>query len=252
MSAFTFAKLDKDETIVFGPVTFSSSSSFSFNAGRAQGVQVNKVNKRTIAITDRRIIIEQGPNPQDNQSIPNKNVKRVYVERGQAGLKVDKVETIHGQTVELDLGGIRPHEEARLFEIFPGAEIGEKKGLFGGFARITPRAIPAPRVPPPPKPGAAKRVPPAARPAPSSPGQGFPRKSHIDDADIHGLDDLRRYYPLSAEYDYIQTAEGEYMVKRLQDGAQFAILLEEELLGFDVPVQDPKRKKVTVEIFKKK
>lgn len=77
-------------------------------------------------------------------------------------------------------------------------------------------------------------------------------KSHIDDADIKILQDLRRYYPLPQEYDYEETAEGEYVVKRLSDGAQFPILVEEELLGFDVPVQDPKRKKVTVEVFKQK
>jgi hypothetical protein len=162
------------------------------------------------------------------------------------------VETVQGQTIELDLGGIRPHEEVRLFELFPSAEIGEKKGLFGGFTKITPRAIPAPRIPSPPRPGAAKQVPSAARPAPAATGQEFPRKNHIDDADIHSLEDLRRYYPLSAEYDYVQTPEGEYRVKRLKDGQQFAILLEEELLGFDVPIQDPKRKKITVEIIKKK
>ena len=68
---------------------------------------------------------------------------------------------------------------------------------------------------------------------------------------IKTLEDLRRYYPLPTEYDYEQTAEGEYVVKRLSDGAQFRILLEEELLGFDVPVQGPKRK-VTVEVFKQK
>jgi hypothetical protein len=83
-------------------------------------------------------------------------------------------------------------------------------------------------------------------------GGGWPRRSHIDDPDIHTLEDLRRYYPLSEEYDYVETAGGEYRVKRLSDGAEFAILIEEELMGFDVPVQDPKRRKVTVEIFKKK
>lgn len=242
MSTFTFVKLEEGEAIVFGPVTFSSSSSFSFNAGPTQGAQVSRVNKRTIAITDRRILVE-GATPKDTQIVPNKDVRRVYVQRGQAGTKVDKIETVHGQTVDLDLGGIRPHEEARLFDIFPGAEIGEKKGLFGGFAKITPRPIPAPRVPPPPRPVAAKQVPPVA---------SVPRKSHIDDADVHSLEDLRRYYPLSEEYDYEQTAQGEFVVKRLTDGAQFAILLEEELLGFDVPIQDPKRKKVTVEVFKQK
>jgi hypothetical protein len=78
----------------------------------------------------------------------------------------------------------------------------------------------------------------------------YPMGSLIDDLRICTVDDLRRHYPLPGEYDYVETAEGGLVVQRLSDGAQFVFLLEEELLSFDVPVQDPKRRKMTVEVDK--
>ena len=252
MSAFTHTSLEEGEVMVIGPVIFSSTSSLSFSAGGTQSAQASRTDKRTIGITNRRVIVEQSNQPHETQIVSNMDVKRVYVRREKAATKVEKVETNRGQTVKLDLGGLHPLQEARLYEIFPNAEIGEQKGLFGSFSKLPPRPAPVPNVPPPPKPPASSGVSTAARPASSATGGGGPGKSHIDDADIKTLDDLRRYYPLPREYDYEQLAEGEYVVKRLSDGAQFRILLEEELLGFDVPVQDPKRKKVTVEVIKKK
>jgi hypothetical protein len=75
-----------------------------------------------------------------------------------------------------------------------------------------------------------------------------PQGSLIDDPNIRTVDDLRRHYPLPGEYDYAETTEAGLVVQRLSDGAQFAFLLEEELLSFDVPVQDPKRRKRTIEV----
>ena len=76
----------------------------------------------------------------------------------------------------------------------------------------------------------------------------YSQGSLIDDPNIRTVDDLRRHYPLPGEYDYAETTEGGLVVQRLSDGAQFVFLLEEELLSFDVPVEDPKRRKRTVEI----
>ncbi len=76
----------------------------------------------------------------------------------------------------------------------------------------------------------------------------YPQGSLIDDPNIRTVDDLRRQYPLPGEYDYAETAEAGLVVQRLSDGAQFPFLLEEELLSFDVPVEDPKRRKITVEV----
>jgi hypothetical protein len=53
---------------------------------------------------------------------------------------------------------------------------------------------------------------------------------------------LRRYYPLPREYDYAETDEGGFVVRQWSDGAQSSLLVEEELLGFDVPAEDPKRR----------
>ncbi|HNT74505.1 MAG TPA: hypothetical protein PKH77_05760 [Anaerolineae bacterium] len=247
MSAFTFTQLEEGEMLVIGPVAFSSSSSVSFSGGGGQQAQVSRANVRKIGITNRRVIVEQGDQPRDAQVISNAEVTRVYIRRERMGSKVEKIETRQGQTVKLDIAGLKPAEEARLFEIFPNAEIGEKKGLFGGFSKLAPQPVPAPRAPSAPRPPA-----PAKPASPVPPPSAWPARSHIDDPDIHSLDDLRRYYPLAPEYDYVQTDDGDYWVKRLSDGAQFALLVEEEMLGFDVPLQDPKRRKITIEVIKRK
>jgi len=252
MSAFPFTQLGEDEVMVIGPVTFSSSSSFSVSSPTGQSAQVKQSNQRIMGVTNRRVIVEQSGQPNATQIIANADVKRVYVKRDKFGAKIEKVETSRGQTIELNIGGLNPMQEARLFEVFPNAEIGQKKGLFGGFAKLEPRAMPVMRRPPPTRPKLAKKGSrPAARPAPVKPAAAAARGSIISDADIKTLGDLNRYYPLPKEYAYAGEA-GQFVVKRLSDDAQFPILCEEELLTFDVPVQDPKRKKVTVEVFKKK
>lgn len=251
MSVFRYTKLEEGEMMVIGPVTLSSSSSVSFSAGGSQSAQVSQSSRRKIGITDRRLIIEQDNEPRATRIIPNRDVKRVYVKRKKVRSKIEKIETHQGQTVKLDLP-ISPREEPRLFDLFPQAEIGERKGLFGRFAKLSPRPAPTRRQPPSGQEARSKPVPAAAKPVSPPAGGGWPRRSHIDDPDIQTLEDLRRYYPLSDEYDYVQAADGDYRVKRLSDGAEFPMLIEEELMGFDVPVQDPKRRKVTIEIFKKK
>jgi hypothetical protein len=255
MSAFPFTQLEEGEVMVIGPVTFSSSSSFSVSGPTGQSAQIGRTKQRVMGITNRRVIVEQSDQPNATQIVANADVKRVHVKRDKFGTKIEKVETNRGQTLELNLGGLNPMQEARLFEIFSNAEIGEKKGLFGGFSKLGPRPMPVMRrsTSTPPKPQAKKGArAAAARPATVKPVAAATGKSIISDADIHSLDDLRRYYPLPKEYAYAEAAAGQFVVKRVSDGAQFPILCEEEMLGFDVPVQDPKRKKITVEVIKKK
>jgi hypothetical protein len=252
MSAFAHTKLEEGEVVVIGPVTFSSTGSLSFSAGGTQSAQVSQTSERRIGITNQRVIIEQGSKAGETQIISNADVKRVYVRRERLGVKIEKIETKRGQTVKLNIAGLSPQDEARLFEVFAGAEIGERRGLLGGFSKIGPRPAALPRTPTSPRPSTRKGTPAVARPTPPAARWSSSGRSHVDDADIRTLEDLRRYYPLPEEYDYEETTERGYVVKRLSDGAQFPFLLEEELLGFDVPVQDPKRKKVTVEVFKKK
>ena len=251
MSAFPFTQLEEGEVMVIGPITFSSSSSFSVSGPTGQSAQVGRTKQRVMGVTNRRIIVEQSDQPNATQIVANADVKRVYFKRDKFGGKIEKVETSRGQTVELNIGGLNPIHEARLFELFPNAEIGQKKGLFGGFAKLEPRPMPAMRRPPPPKQKAKKTARPAAKPAAVKPAAAATGRSIISDDDIKMLDDLNRHYPLPKEYAYAE-AEGQFAVKRLSDGAQFSILCEADLLTFDVPVQDAKRKKITVEVFKKK
>jgi hypothetical protein len=252
MSEFAYTTLEEGEAVAIGPVTFSSSSSLSFNAGGTQSAQVSQTNERKVGITNRRVIVERGGQPHETQIISNADVMRVYVRREKLGTKIERIETTNGQKVKLDIAGLSALDEARLFEVFPNAEIGERKGLFGGFSKLTPRPVAVSRKARSSKPATRKTAPVAAKPTlPTTGGRGL-AKSHIDDTDIQTLEDLRHYYPLPQEYDYEQTAKGEYVVKRLADGEEFLFLLEEGILGFDVPVQDPKRRKVTIEVLKKK
>ncbi len=249
MSAFMHTSLEEGEVLVIGPVRYSSSSSVSFGGGSGQKTEVSRAKQRTIGITNRRVIVETG-NPRDTLVLYNTDVKRLFLKRDKRGITIKKLETMRGQTVKLDMGGLRPVEEARLFDLFPQADVGLSKGLFGGFERLSPPPVSAPRMPSQRKPAPASRPP---QPVPSVPVAPAPlgmMGSHIDDPDIHSLEDLRRYYPLSREYAYAQTDDGTYVVERLSDGAQFTLLLEAELLTFDVPIEDPKRRKTTVEVFK--
>lgn len=252
MSAFPFTQLDEGEVMVIGPITFSRSSSFSVSGPTGQRAQVGRTKQRVMGVTNRRIIVEETGKPNATRIVANAEVKRVYFKRDKFGGKIEKVETSRGQTIELNIGGLNPIHEARLFEVFPNAEIGQKKGLFGGFSKLEPRSMPVMRRPTPTRSKPAKKGSgPAAKPAPVKPVSAATGRSIISDDDIHSLDDLNRHYPLPKEYAYAE-AEEQFVVKRLSDGAEFSILCEAELLTFDVPVQDPKRKKVTVEVFKKK
>lgn len=72
-------------------------------------------------------------------------------------------------------------------------------------------------------------------------------ESHIDDPDVRTILDLEAYYPLPEGYSYFESSKGIF-VRRKSDFALFAILLEAEMLTFDVPNETGK---VTIEIEKK-
>jgi hypothetical protein len=78
-------------------------------------------------------------------------------------------------------------------------------------------------------------------------------QNSIDDPDIKTFADLTRYYPLPPGFEYRQTAEGVPVVVRQADGESFYFLIEEELMGFDVPHTRPDGKsgKKTHEVFKR-
>ncbi len=74
--------------------------------------------------------------------------------------------------------------------------------------------------------------------------------SYISEPDIKSLDDLNRHYPLPAGYVYGQNEAGGLIVIRSSDGAQFGFLLEDGMLGFDVPTPGKPGNKVTVEVIR--
>ena len=79
------------------------------------------------------------------------------------------------------------------------------------------------------------------------------QQDSIDDPDIKTFADLNRYYPLPDGFVYGQTAEGVPVVERQTDGETFYFLIEEELMGFDLPLTRPDGTpgKKTIEIIKK-
>jgi hypothetical protein len=84
--------------------------------------------------------------------------------------------------------------------------------------------------------------------------RGFPLgQNSIDDPDIQTFADLGHYYPLPDGFAYAQTAEGVPVVQRQADGETFYFLIEEELMGFDVPRTRPDGTpgKKTIEVFKR-
>jgi len=84
--------------------------------------------------------------------------------------------------------------------------------------------------------------------------RGFPLgQNSIDDPDIKTVADLNRYYPLPDGFAYAQTSDGVPVVERQADGQTFYFLIEEELMGFDVPHTRPDGRpgKQTYEVFKR-
>lgn len=128
-------ELEAGEEIVFGPVTFTKTTSLSGGAGPSQG-SVSTTGGRTVGVTNRRIIIEDLKAPERAQIIPNDQVQRVFIKRkqraGQETLSITKVETAAGGTVKVDLPGISASKEALLKQTFPNAEIGAPQGLSKG------------------------------------------------------------------------------------------------------------------------
>ncbi|MBN1583112.1 MAG: hypothetical protein JXA89_20555, partial [Anaerolineae bacterium] len=57
MNGFKFTKLQDGEKMVFGPVTFTQTASFSGGQGPAQS-SVAKTSGRTVGITNQRVIVE--------------------------------------------------------------------------------------------------------------------------------------------------------------------------------------------------
>jgi len=138
MSGFKFTELEEGENILFGPITFTQTTSFSSTGGAGPGPatrhQVSKTKGSTIGITDRRVIVEDLESPDKTQITPNEKVQRVFVkrkqQRGQPTITLSKLQTASGQVVKLNIQGLPAGAEGKLKETFPNAEIAEDKKCF--------------------------------------------------------------------------------------------------------------------------
>lgn len=87
---------------------------------------------------------------------------------------------------------------------------------------------------------------------PPAPRRKVPTKSIINDPDLKTLADFNQYYPLPEGHEYRERKPRDVVVVRKSDGAEFAFLVEEGILGFDVPRQreDGSWGKRTTEVLK--
>jgi hypothetical protein len=87
---------------------------------------------------------------------------------------------------------------------------------------------------------------------PAAPPSRSPSRSIINDPDLGTIADFNRYYPLPEGYEYRERGQRDVVVVRKSDGAEFVFLVEEGILGFDIPRQrqDGSWGKKTTEVLK--
>ncbi len=240
MKGFIFTKLADGETIVWGISSSSSSVSFGFSRGGQTG-GASSARMRLVGVTNQRIIIEESQDASKTVIVPNEDVTRVELRRDKFGVALTKIETKRGQKIDVKLIGLTPPQAMQVNQVFPNAKVDAPKEVF---------AMPAPPVhrPLPPKPTPVRPGPPPR--ATAAPAPAWSDKSIISDPDIKGLDDLKRCYPLPEGYEYRQKDGGNFVVARTSDGAQFGFLIEEGMMGFDIPTPEGPRPKKTIEIVK--
>lgn len=88
--------------------------------------------------------------------------------------------------------------------------------------------------------GKKKPAPPRPSAAPPAASQRrYPTQSIINEADLRSLADFERCYPLPPGFQYRQRGQdpADLVVVRQSDGQEFIFLVEEGILGFDIPRQ---------------
>jgi hypothetical protein len=130
---FKSTELADGEKIVFGPVTFTQTTSLSGGAGGAQS-SVSRTSGRMVGVTNQRVVVEDLDTPGKTQICANADVQRVYVKRtqrrGQMNLDLAKVQTTSGQTIKLGIKGLPARAENELKELFPNAEVAQDSKCF--------------------------------------------------------------------------------------------------------------------------
>ena len=129
--SFEFTEVQEGETIVFGPITTTRSTSVSASGGTGQG-SISRSSGRTVGVTSRRVIAEDLSSPDKTQIMPNAEVTQVTVKRQQRNnqptLTLVSVTSASGRSIKLDIKGLPAQAEQALQETFPNAEIAERKG----------------------------------------------------------------------------------------------------------------------------
>jgi hypothetical protein len=133
MNGFKFTELQDGEKMVFGPVTFTQTASFSGGQGPSQG-SVSKTSGRTVGVTSQRVIVEDINSADKTKVVANADVQRVYVKRkqrgGRPGIDLTKIQTASGQTIKLGIAGLPAQAERGLKELFPNAEVAQDSTCF--------------------------------------------------------------------------------------------------------------------------
>ena len=125
MIGLKHTELEPGEEIVFGPVTSTKTTSFSGGAGPSQG-SISRSSGRSVAVTNRRVIIEDLDDPSRSSVVPNDSVERVFIKRKKQGITIARVET-GSASVHVGLPGVGLQKESLLAATFPNAEIGARK-----------------------------------------------------------------------------------------------------------------------------
>ena len=133
MRGFQFTELTDGEELVFGPVTFTQSASFSGGQGPAQG-SMSKTSGRTVGITNQRVIVEDLSSADKTKTYPNADVQKVFIKRKQRGgqptIDITRISTSTGQVAKLGIKGLPAQASNRFKELFPNAEVSADSSCF--------------------------------------------------------------------------------------------------------------------------
>jgi hypothetical protein len=133
MRGFQFTELQDGEELVFGPVTFTQSASFSGGQGPAQA-NVSKTSGRTVGITNQRVIVEDLSSADKTETYPNTDIQHVYIKRKQRGeqptIDITRISTSTGQVAKLGIAGLPVQAGNRFKELFPNAEVSTDSSCF--------------------------------------------------------------------------------------------------------------------------
>jgi len=127
MQGLNLTELEPGEEIVFGPVTSTKTTSLSGGAGPSQG-SISRSSGRTVAVTNRRVIIEDLDDPSRSRVVPNSSVERLSIKRKKEGITIARVQTASG-SLSVNLPGVGLQQEPLLATTFPNAELEAQKGV---------------------------------------------------------------------------------------------------------------------------